>query len=158
MELILRELGRLFVRSIPTVIFVFLLMVILDRIFFRPLIKILGKRDEATRGALARAREQAIAAENKTLQYEQAFQAARQDVYDLREAARREVLAERERLVEEARQKSESQLKQALAALDEEIARVRQGLGGAAEPLAGQITEAVLSSESSPDLPPGASA
>jgi F-type H+-transporting ATPase subunit b len=158
MDVILRELGQLFVRSLPTVVFVFLLMVILDWSLFRPLIKVLGKRDEATRGALARAREQSIAAENKALQYEQAFQAARQGVYDLREAARREALAERERVLEEARLRSEAQLKLALAALEEEIARARQDLGGAAGPLAAQITEAVLSSEPTSDLPPGASA
>ncbi len=158
MDVILSELGRLFVRSIPTVIFVFVLMLVLERILFRPLLKVLGKRDEATRGALARAREQVIAAENKALQYEQAFQAARQDVYDVREAARHEALAERDRILEEARLKSEAQLKQSLAALEGEITHARQDLGGAAQPLATQITEAVLSAEPSSDLPPGASA
>jgi F-type H+-transporting ATPase subunit b len=158
MDIVLRELGRLFVRSIPTVIFVFFLMVILDRIFFRPLSRILGERDEATRGALARAREQSQAAENKALQYEQAFQAARQGVYQQRDAARRQALEERERVLEEARLKSEAQLKQALAALEEETARTRRDLSGTAEPLATQIAEAVLSGEPSSDLPPGASA
>ena len=47
------------------------------------------QREELTVGALARAREQAAAAETKTREYEEAFQAARQEVYRQREEDRR---------------------------------------------------------------------
>ncbi len=56
-----RQLGHLFLQTVPTVVFVFLLFVILDRIFFRPLTAVLKRREESTLGALARAREQAAA-------------------------------------------------------------------------------------------------
>jgi F0F1-type ATP synthase membrane subunit b/b' len=65
MNEILRQLGQLFVRSFPTVVFVFFLLVVLDRLFFRPMLEVLKKREEATRGALEKAREQAAAAEAK---------------------------------------------------------------------------------------------
>ena len=75
---ILRQLAHLVVQSIPTVIFVFLLLAILERLFFKPLTRILEERDNATLGALALAREKAATAEAKARQYEASFEAARQ--------------------------------------------------------------------------------
>src|SRR6516164_3672503 len=95
----LRQLGHLFVQSAPTVIFVFLLSAILDRLFFRPLTAVLRQREEETLGALRRSRELSAAAEAKAKEYEAAFQAARQEVYRLREADRRTVLQEREEML-----------------------------------------------------------
>ena len=59
------QLGHLFLQATPTVILVFLLFLILDRIFFRPVTDVLKQREELTVGALARAREQAAAAETQ---------------------------------------------------------------------------------------------
>src|SRR5207247_10774395 len=86
---ILSQLSHLLVQSLPTVVFVFLLTVVLDWLFFKPLTGVLKQREEATVGALARAREQAAAAEAKAREYEAALQAARQEVYRLQEADRR---------------------------------------------------------------------
>jgi F-type H+-transporting ATPase subunit b len=141
---ILRQLGQLFVRSFPTVIFVFFLLLVLERLFFRPLMDILKKREEATKGALEKAREQAVATEAKAREYEEAFQAARQDVYRLREAARRDALAERESQLAKARETAESQLKAALDSLAAEVESARRELGQASQPLATEITDTVL--------------
>src|SRR2546427_1640915 len=86
---ILSQLSHLLVQSLPTVVLVFLHMVVLDRLFFKPLTGVLKQREEATTGALARAREQAAASEAKAREYEAALQAARQEVYRLQEADRR---------------------------------------------------------------------
>ncbi len=61
-----QQLGHLFLETIPTVVLVYLLFVILDRILFRPLTAVMKKRDEMTVGALARARDDAAAAATKT--------------------------------------------------------------------------------------------
>lgn len=140
----LSQLGQLFVQSIPTVVFVFLLLVILDGLFFRPLTGVLKQRDEATRGALARARDQAAAAEAKSREYEAAFQAARQEVYRLREAERRAVLSERENTLKKARAQAESWLKDAQAGLGVEVDAAKQELARACQSLAQQITESIL--------------
>ena len=66
MGVIFDQLGHLFLQAIPTVILIFVLFVILDRMFFRPLIGVMKQREELTVGALARAREQASAAATKT--------------------------------------------------------------------------------------------
>lgn len=142
-----KQLGHLFVQTIPTVIFVFFLLLILDRIFFRPVSSVLKKREEATVGALARAREQAGLAETKAREYGEAFQAARQEIYRLREAERRAALTEREGALRKAREQSELFLKDAQAGLAAETAAAKQELSKTCQGLAQEITEALLTTE-----------
>jgi F-type H+-transporting ATPase subunit b len=150
MNEILRQLSQLFVRSIPTVVFVFFLLVALDRLFFRPILEVLKKRDDATRGAMEKAREQAAESESKAKQYEEAFQAARQEVYRQRDAHRKETLAEREKHLGKTREQAEGLLKEALEALAKEVETVKQDLGHAAAPLAAEITDTVLTGGKGP--------
>jgi F-type H+-transporting ATPase subunit b len=149
-----RQLGHLFVQSIPTVIFVYLLGVILDLLFFRPLDAVLKQRDEATSGTLERARKLSAAAEAKAREYEADFQAARQEVYRLRESDRRAGLQEREEMVRSARAHSESVLKDAQAALQVEAESVKQQLAATTHALALAVTRVVLS-EATPVGPEG---
>ncbi len=153
---ILRQLGQLFVQSIPTVILVFILLFILDRIFFRPLTAILKQREDATRGALARARERAAAAEEKSRQHEAALQAARQEIYRQRETQRRQALEERDRQLSRARAESEAFLKKQLDDLARQVEAAKRELGETTHPLAASITEAVLSASASPPRSEGA--
>jgi F-type H+-transporting ATPase subunit b len=149
-----RQLGQLFVQSVPTVIFVFLLAAILDRLFFRPLTSVLKQREEETLGALDRARKLSAAAEAKAKEYEAAFQAARQEVYRLREADRRTALQEREEMLKAERARSESALKDAQTALHAEAESVKQQLIGTTHALALAVTGAVLD-EATPVGPEG---
>jgi F-type H+-transporting ATPase subunit b len=138
------QLGQLFAQTIPTVVFVFFLLLVLDRLFFRPLSQTLDARAKATSGALAEAREQASAAEEKSLQYEHALQKARQEIYRLREAARREALSEREKTIQKARAEAESALQEAQQALDAEVAKSKIDLRLTAESLAAEVAEALF--------------
>ncbi len=147
----LSRLGQLFIQSIPTVIFVFLLFAILDRWFFRPVTGILKQREEATLGALARAIEQAAQAEAKSREYEAALQAARQELYRLREADRRAALGERQGMLNKARKEAESRLKEAQANLTQQVDAVRPELQRACQSLALGIAETVLGNGPSAD-------
>ena len=139
-----RQLGHLFAQSIPTVIFVFLLGVILDRLFFRPLDAVLKQREEETLGAFDRARELSAAADAKAKDYEAEFQAARQEVYRLRESDRRTGLQEGEEMLSGARARAESALKDAQAALHAEAESVKQQLTGITRSLALEVTRTVV--------------
>jgi F-type H+-transporting ATPase subunit b len=139
-----RQLGHLFAQSIPTVIFVFLLGVILDRLFFRPLDAVLKQREEETLGAFDRARELSAAADAKAKDYEAEFQAARQEVYRRRESDRRTGLQEREEMLSGARARAESALKDAQAALHAEAESVKQQLTGITRSLALEVTRTAL--------------
>jgi F0F1-type ATP synthase membrane subunit b/b' len=139
-----RQLGHLFIQTIPTVIFVFLLAVILHRLFFQPLTAVLKEREEETLGALERARELSATAEAKAKEYEAAFQAARQEVYRLRESDRRTALQQREEMLKAERARSESALKDAQAALQAEVESMKQQLATTTHVLALAVTRAVL--------------
>jgi len=148
---IISQLGHLFLRATPTIIVVFLLFVILDRIFFRPLLSILKQREESTVGALARAREQVAAAEAKTRQYEDALQNARQEVYRQREAYRRTHLSGRDAALLQARQQAEVMIRNAQAGLAADVARTKTELDSACKLLAEEISQTLLE----PASPPG---
>ncbi len=145
------QLGQLFAQSIPTIVFVFLLLAVLNRLFFKPLSRTMEARAKATSGALEQARQQAEAAEEKSRQYERSLQGARQGIYRVREQARRDALNEREAAIQKARSEAEASLKQAQRALDEEVAKTKVDLGAAVESLAAEVTETVLA----PSLNPG---
>ncbi len=151
MGVIFDQLGHLFLQAIPTVILVFLLFVILDRIFFRPLTAVLKQREELTVGALARSREQAAAAETKTHEYEEAFQAARQEVYRQREAERHTNLERRDAALRNAREQAEVLIREARVALAAEVAHTQAELDAACQPLAEEISQSLLGPDSTPD-------
>ncbi len=150
MGAIFSQLGHLFLQTIPTVILVFLLFVILDRILFRPLTAVLKQREDSTVGALARAREQATAAETKARQYEEVFQVARQEVYRQREADRRTNLEQRDGALRIARDQAEVLIREARTALAAEVARAKTELDATCQPLAEEISESLVGPDSTP--------
>ena len=141
---ILGQLEHLFVQTIPTVVFVFALFVILNRFLFAPLTAVMKKREEATTGAMARAREQAELAEQKARQYENSFQAARQEVYRQRESDRRAILQDRDTALKQAKQQSETLVGEAQARLAKDVARNKQELEATCQSLGEEIAETIL--------------
>lgn len=141
---ILLQLQQLFVQSIPTVIFVFILLAILDRLFFRPLTRLLQQREDATFGALARAREQVAAAEAKWREYAAAIHAARQELYRLREEERRAALSERDAAIKKTRAQAESYGNEAQGKLRDEVAAAKLDLEKTARALGTEIAEALV--------------
>jgi F0F1-type ATP synthase membrane subunit b/b' len=146
---ILSQLGHLFVQSVPTVIFVFLLLVVLDRLFFRRVIEVLREREARTVGAMERARDQVATAEVRSREFEAAFQAVRQEIYRRREAERREELREREETLKTARREVESRMAETQARLAAEVESVKRELRTACQSLALEITETLLGNGSS---------
>mgnify|MGYP001611147761 CR=1 FL=1 len=141
---ILSQLGHLFVQAIPTAVLVFILMFVLDRLFFRRLMEVLNEREARTIGALARAREQATLAETRSREYEAAFQAVRQEVYRQREAERKRALAEREEALQKARLETEGLLAKARAELAAEVENAKAELNVTCQALAGEIASSLV--------------
>jgi F-type H+-transporting ATPase subunit b len=144
MNEILNQLGQLFVQTIPTVIFVFLLLIVLERILFRPLKRVLAEREAATTGALAKAREQAAAAEAKAREYEEALMAARQEIYRQKDLVRNRTLEEREKSLKDAREQAEALLREAMDSIARETTRVQEELKAGCQSLAQEITELIF--------------
>lgn len=141
---ILTQLGQLFVQTLPTVLLVFILLVALNRLLFSPVIRVMRQREEATSGALERARRLEIEAAAKSREYDVRFQAARQEVYRQREAERRTTLGEREERLKQAHQEAESLLVTAAADLHLQQESVKRDLAASTDSLAGRIAESVL--------------
>ena len=144
------QLGQLFLQTIPTVVLVFILFFILERILFRPLTGVMKQREESTVGALARAREQGAAAETKTREYEAAFQAARQEIYRQREVDRHANLEQRDAALRKAREQADVVIRQAQGELAGEVARTKLELDAASQPLAEEISESLVGPETTP--------
>lgn len=145
------QLGHLFALTIPTVIFVIFLLVVLDRLFFKPLSQTLDERVRATSGALAEARIQGAKAEEKFREYERAVQAARQEIYRQREEARNKSLNERDKRIQQARGHAESMVKDAQTDLEKETAATKVEMRVAVESLATEMTVSLFA----PHLAPG---
>lgn len=144
MDAIFSQLEGLFLQSVPTIILVFLLFIVLDRIFFGPMLQVLQRRKDLTVGALASARQQTAAAEAKARQYEEAFQIARQEVYRLRETDRRASVERREAALRLARQEAEALIAAARASLEADVTRAKAELDTVCQPLAEEISQILL--------------
>jgi F-type H+-transporting ATPase subunit b len=146
------QLGHLFLAAVPTVILVFLLFFILERILFVPITNVLKQREGMSAGALARAREQTELAETKARQYDEAFQAARQEVYKQREIDRKANVEQREAALRLAREQAEALITAARASLQADVVRAKADLDAACQPLAEEISQSLLGADSAPGV------
>ena len=144
MEETLHALGEILLRAVPTFVLVFLLYLYLDRMFFRPLDRVLTKRYEATEGARKMAEESLAMAAAKTEQYEAALRTARSQVYQELGQIRRQLQDERAAAIEQARRSAEAQIATAKAQLEQEVAQLKKNLAGESDALANQITKSIL--------------
>ena len=140
----LREVGQLFIQAIPTVIFVGFLVFILERLFFRPVAAVLKRREEASSGALERARQRTALAEAKAQEYEALWQKARQEIHRLRDADRRTTLASRDEVIRSARERAEALVRESQNALAREAEAARAELARTGSALAADLAEAIL--------------
>ena len=147
---IISQLGHLFLQALPTAVLVFILMFILDRLFFRRLAEVIKEREARTSGALERAREQVELAETRAREYETAFQSVRQEVYRQREAERKRTIAEREAALEVARKATESQLVKVRAELAAQVEDAKAQLNATCQTLANQIADSLVGNGSAP--------
>ena len=144
MDQMTSQLGHLLVQSLPTVVLVLFLVAILNRLFFKPLTQTLEARAKATSGALADARQQAEAADERLREYERAIQAARQEIYQHREAVRRVALSERDDKIQQARSQADAMVKEAQASLEKEAALAKLELRTAVESLAVEVMDSLF--------------
>lgn len=140
----LKLLQHDFLSSIPTAIIVIVLLIILERIFFRPVAEVMKKRAEASTGAQEYAREQIAAAEAKSKEYDDTLKAARLEVYNSREGERKKSLTERDATLKAARDRAGALVQKAQAAVSAEAASAREQLAASTQALAAEITDRIL--------------
>jgi F-type H+-transporting ATPase subunit b len=144
MEETLRQLGSLVLGSIPTIVLFLLLFIAYRMLVHDPLERTLSERRDKTEGALERARADIAAAEAKTVEYEHALRDARLAVFRAQEARRQKALDSRTAAVAETRERAESQIREAKAALEREVAESKGRLHAESELLASEIIESIF--------------
>jgi len=132
-------------RILPVMIGLFaLLLVLLNAMLFRPLLRTLDLRVERTEGARARAEKLAASADEILARYEQAVR----DVRNEAELARRTEIAEARSQTSErtaqARAEADQQIQRAEGEIASALAAARRQLRGEVEPLAREAASRVL--------------
>lgn len=141
---IVHQLGGLVLGSVPTMIFFILLVVLYGLLVRRPLEKTLAERRARTTGAVEQARGAISAAEAETQVYEDKLRAARADVIAAREHLLQQWNAERDAAVQQARSAAQEQVRSGRKQIDDSVVTARLQIEMATEMLSDQILRAVL--------------
>jgi F-type H+-transporting ATPase subunit b len=149
MDALLDQLGQLILQALPTFILLILLHLYLKWMFYSPLDKVLGERFAATEGARQAAQESIRKAERKAVEYDEALQTARAEMFREQEAARKRLSADQVARIAEARRESDATVRSAKADIDQQVQQAKKGLEAETESLAGEIVAALLERKAS---------
>ncbi len=144
MDDIFRQLGELFLGSVPTMILFLLLLFCYTTLIDRPLRRTLALRRERTAGAVEKAQAAIALAETKTREYEDRLRAARLEISRAREQQVAGWNAAREAALSEARDRAAAQLREARATLEADAEQSRAAMSGSIDALAAQIVATVV--------------
>jgi F-type H+-transporting ATPase subunit b len=144
MEQTLHALAGILQKSIPTILFLILLLFYFKAMLFGPLAKTLAQRDQLTKGARKTARHSLEEADRKTTEFEAKLRDARGEVYREQEETRKNWLADQAVQVASARESSAQSIQKAKEQIAVEVATARTSVSEQAGALADQITSQVL--------------
>jgi F-type H+-transporting ATPase subunit b len=144
MDQTLRQLGELLLGSVPTILLLGMLYVLYTFVVYRPLTAVLAERRNRTEGAMEKARADIAAAEARTADYEQRLREARQKLFKSQESRRQHATRARTQAVNEARSRSQEQVKQARADIEKDEQEAMAKLQSDAARLALDIVRSVL--------------
>lgn len=144
MDPLLKQVGELLLGAIPTAALLLLLYAIYTAVVGKPLKRVLEQRRERTEGAVLKARADIAAAEGKTQEYEQRLREARLAIFKAQEVRRQAAQKARAAAVAQARERAQEQIRQARAAIEQDMAAARLSLQGESEQLASEIIRTIL--------------
>jgi len=144
MQLIVQQLGSMFVGAIPTMILFVLLVMAYQVLVQGPLTATLKRRRELTEGAMEAAQKAIADAEERTAEYATRLRQARAEVYKIREQRLRQWNAERDAALDAARKVAGQRLSQARTEIEAETTAAKKAIQASAGDLASQVVRAVL--------------
>jgi len=144
MQVILQQLGTMFVGAIPTAMLFIVLVLAYQFLVQGPLTATLARRRALTEGAMEDAQKAIADAEARTAEYSAKLRQARAEVYKVREQRVKQWNAERDAQLDVARKAAGQKVSQARAELEAEAAAARQTIQGTVGELAGQVVRAVM--------------
>ena len=144
MDQTLKQVGELLLGAVPTAVLLLLLYAIYSALLHQPLKRVLEQRRERTEGAFLKARADIAAAEARTQEYEQRLREARLVIFKAQEARRQQAQQARADAVLQARTRAHEQVRDARAALEQDMAAARGGLQAETARLAAEIIRTIL--------------
>jgi F-type H+-transporting ATPase subunit b len=144
MDNTLKQVGELLLGAIPTAVLLLLLYAIYQSLVRKPLNRVLDQRRERTEGAILKARADVAAAEARTQEYEHKLREARLVVFKAQETRRQQAQQLRAQALAEARSRAQDQIREAKAAIDQDMAAARTGLQAEIDRLASEIINTIL--------------
>lgn len=120
---------------------------LLNKLVFRPLLRVRDRREELTAGTLKEAEEMTRRAEETIAEYERRIAEARAAATETRNELRQRGQAEAAGILASAREEAQAELERKRAVLEGELSGIRAGLRSEAESLAASIAERVLGGE-----------
>jgi F-type H+-transporting ATPase subunit b len=139
-----KQIGGLLLGSIPTVICFLLLYGLYTVLVHKPLTRVLAERRNRTQGAIEKAQADVQSAETRTAEYEQKVREARLALFKAQEARRAQAAQFRAAAVAQARERTQAQVDQARAAIEQDKVAAKSSLEGEAGRMASEIIRAVL--------------
>lgn len=121
-----------------------LLMFLLNRLLFRPMVRVLDERRERTQGRRERATEVDAEADAIWEKYQKSLHDARLEADRARSELVRRADAERQKLLDQASAQAEETVAQIRARVRAEAESARKALGEEAERLAGAVAQKIL--------------
>jgi len=144
MDPLLRQVGDLLLGAVPTVVIFLLLVALYSMLVGNPLRRALDERRKRTEGAVLKARADIAAAEGKTQEYEQRLREAKLAIFKAQEVRRQAAQKLRAAAQAEARERAHQQIREARAAIEQDMAAARESLQVESEALASEIIRTVL--------------
>ncbi len=123
---------------------IWVLMIILDKIYYKPVGKILGQRENKIEKDSALIESMIADVENKTKNIDDVLKKARTDSMKLRENLIRKNEEKIERLISEENENLKRRFEESMKKLDEEIASAEEKLGKEVEEFSNEIKEKFL--------------
>ncbi|MGB8890349.1 MAG: hypothetical protein WCC87_26725 [Candidatus Korobacteraceae bacterium] len=144
MDNTLKQVGELLLGAIPTAVLLLLLYAIYQNLVRKPLNRVLDQRRERTEGAILKARADVAAAEARTQEYEHKLREARLAIFKAQEARRQQAQQLRAQALAEARSRAQQQIREAKAAIDQDMVGARASLQAEIDRLAAEIITSIL--------------
>jgi F-type H+-transporting ATPase subunit b len=141
---ILHQLGGLVLGSVPTMVFFLLLLAAYGPLVRTPLEKTLAERKARTSGAVEKARAAIAAAEAEATVYEDKLRNARSEIMAARERKLQQWQAERDQAVASARTAAQARVNTARQEIENVSVSARKQIEDATAQLSEQILRAVL--------------
>ena len=144
MQLIIQQLGAMFVGAIPTALLFIVLVLAYQFLVQGPLTATLKQRRALTEGAMEDAQKAIAEAEARTAEYAAKLRQARAEVNKVREQRVKQWNTERDAQLDLARKAAGLKVSHARAEIEAEAEAARQTIMGTAGDLAGLVVRAVL--------------